>query len=182
MHEIATIGRGALRAIAALRISIGFVFLWAFLDKLLGLGFSTGRDPETGKIDYMGDGAWINGGSPTEGFLTFGLHTKGVFIDVYESLAGQVWVDWIYMVSMVLIGAALMLGISVRLAAIGGIAWMAMFYTASAIWPENNPVIDDHVVYAIALLVVALTPSGAVWGLGRPWSNLAFVRANPWLR
>src|SRR5690625_3160916 len=40
------------------RIFIGFYFLWAFADKLLGLGFSTPKE-----------GAWINGGSPTTGFL-----------------------------------------------------------------------------------------------------------------
>ncbi|MGI8626498.1 MAG: hypothetical protein ACR2J5_08015 [Geodermatophilaceae bacterium] len=48
---------------AAARLSIGWVFLWAFLDKLLALGFSTGRDGETGIVDRFGDAAWINGGS-----------------------------------------------------------------------------------------------------------------------
>ncbi len=55
---------------AALRLSIGWVFLWAFLDKLLALGFATGRDGETGVVDRFGDAAWINGGSPTRGFLS----------------------------------------------------------------------------------------------------------------
>jgi hypothetical protein len=30
-----------------LRLAIGFIFLWAFFDKLLGLGFSTCFDPQT---------------------------------------------------------------------------------------------------------------------------------------
>ena len=32
---------GAARALAVLRISTGFVFLWAFFDKLFGWGFAT---------------------------------------------------------------------------------------------------------------------------------------------
>ncbi|PKQ14445.1 MAG: hypothetical protein CVT68_11840, partial [Actinobacteria bacterium HGW-Actinobacteria-8] len=44
------------------RISLGFVFLWAFLDKLLALGFATGKDGETGVVDYLGPKAWISGG------------------------------------------------------------------------------------------------------------------------
>ena len=51
---------------------LGWVFLWAFLDKTFGLGFGTGLDAETGVVDRFGDAAWINGGSPTLGFLNFG--------------------------------------------------------------------------------------------------------------
>ena len=50
---------------AALRLSIGWVFFWAFLDKLLALGFATGRNPVTGVVDRFSAAAWINGGSPT---------------------------------------------------------------------------------------------------------------------
>ena len=154
-----------------LRITIGFTFLWAFLDKLLALGFATGRDEETGVVDRFSDAAWINGGSPTEGFLSFGLHTKGFFEDFYSDLAGQAWVDWIYMISMAAIGIALVLGIATRAAAIGGIIWMALFYTASAIWPENNPVIDDHVIEAIALAGIAYVGAGRYLGLGNWWDR-----------
>ena len=71
-----------------LRLSIGWVFLWAFLDKLLALGFASGRNPETGVADRFGDAAWIYGGSPTDGFLKFGLHTKEPFTGFYEGLVG----------------------------------------------------------------------------------------------
>ena len=72
-----------------LRIAMGWIFLWSFLDKMFGLGFATGRDPKTGVIDFGSPDAWINGGSPTEGFLSFGLHTKEPFTDWYSDLAGQ---------------------------------------------------------------------------------------------
>ncbi|MEU1639921.1 hypothetical protein ABZ440_44135, partial [Nonomuraea sp. NPDC005701] len=43
---------------AVARIAIGWIFLWAFLDKTFGWGFAT----PAGK-------AWVAGGSPTTGFL-----------------------------------------------------------------------------------------------------------------
>ncbi len=165
-----------------LRIAIGWIFLWAFVDRLLALGFGTGRDPETGVVDYFGPEAWINGGSPTSGFLEFGLHTKEPFTGWYSGLAGQAWVDWIYMASMLLIGLALVLGVATRLAAIGGIAWMALFYTASAVWPEFNPFLDDHVVYVIALAGIAYVSAGRYLGLGWRWEQLPIVRRHPLLR
>lgn len=53
-----TVLPSALRALAVGRIAVGFVFLWAFLDKLFGLQYST-----------VSAKAWIHGGSPTKGFL-----------------------------------------------------------------------------------------------------------------
>ena len=161
---------------------MGWVFLWAFLDKLLALGFATGRNPETGAVDRFGDAAWINGGSPTDGFLEFGLHTKAPFTDFYSGLAGNALIEWIYMLSMAAIGTALLLGIFTRLAAAAGIVWMVLFYTASAIWPENNPFLDDHVVYAIVLAGIAVVGAGRWLGLGRWWESLDLVKRHPVLR
>lgn len=172
-----------------LRIAMGFTFLWAFLDKAFALGFATGR-LEDGSIDFFGRGAaWLNGGSPTQGVLAFGL--KGPFKGLYQTLGGvevtargpvataNGWIDVVYMASMVLIGLALILGIGTRLAAIGGIIWMAIFYTAVAIWPENNPFLDDHVVYAIVLGGIAYVRAGRYLGLGRRWENTRLVRRFP---
>jgi thiosulfate dehydrogenase [quinone] large subunit len=165
-----------------LRLAMGWIFLWAFLDKLLALGFATGRNPETGAVDRFGDAAWINGGSPTDGFLQFGLHTKEPFTGFYDSLVGSPLIEWGYMLSMALIGAALLLGIATRLAAWAGVAWMALFYTAAAIWPENNPFLDDHVVYAIVLAGIATVGAGRYYGLGRRWERIGFVAKHPVLR
>jgi thiosulfate dehydrogenase [quinone] large subunit len=165
-----------------LRLAMGWTFLWAFLDKAFGLGFSTGRNAETGAIQFFGPDAWINGGSPTDGFLEFGVHSKGFFPDLYAGLVGATWVEWGYMLSMLLIGLALILGIGTRVAAIGGILWMAMFYTAGAIWPENNPFLDDHIVYAIVLAGIAYVGAGRYLGFGRWWDSTSLVRRFPVLR
>lgn len=163
-----------------LRIAMGWTFLWAFLDKAFALGFSTGRNPETGAIDFFGDAAWINGGSPTDGVLTFAL--TGPFKGLYDGLAGQTWVEWGYMLSMLLIGLGLVLGIGTRLAALGGIVWMAIFYTATAVWPEFNPFLDDHVVYVIVLAGIAYVGAGRYLGFGKYWERLSIVKRFPILK
>lgn len=163
-----------------LRIAMGWTFLWAFLDKAFALGFSTGRNPETAVIDFFGKDAWINGGSPTDGVLTYAL--KGPFKGLYDGLAGQTWVEWAYMLSMLLIGLALILGIGTRLAALGGIVWMGIFYTATAIWPEHNPFLDEHVVYAIVLVGIAYVGAGRYLGLGQYWERLSLVKRLPILK
>lgn len=81
------------------RPALGWVLLCAFLDKTIGLGYSTeSRD------------AWTNGGSPTFGFLTFGA--TGPFEEFYNSIAGDAWADWLFMLGILAIGVALIVGCS----------------------------------------------------------------------
>jgi thiosulfate dehydrogenase (quinone) large subunit len=177
-----------------LRLAMGWTFLWAFLDKAFALGFSTGRvlDEATGatvKIDFFGDAAWINGGSPTAGVLGFAM--RGPFKGFYETITGAqigaagptaaAWVDWVFMFSMLAIGLALVLGVGIKLASLGGIAWMAIFYTATAIWPEHNPVIDEHVIEALVLAGLFLANAGIYLGLGRWWQRTTLVKRYPFL-
>ena len=76
------------RALATLRIAFGITFLWAFLDKTFALGFHTGYDQE-GTLDRFGPAAWINGGSPTEGFLSFGVPENNPFKGFFNGMAGH---------------------------------------------------------------------------------------------
>jgi thiosulfate dehydrogenase [quinone] large subunit len=168
----------AARALAFLRIAFGLTFLWAFLDKLLALGFSTGYD-ETGKLDRFGDAAWINGASPTEGFLKFGA--DGPFQGFYNSIAGAALVDWLFMLGLLGIGLALTLGIATRLACAAGALLYLMMWTV-VLPPENNPVLDDHILGAISLVVLALLNAGDTWGLGKRLAGTRLVQAHPVLR
>lgn len=160
--------RTARQALALLRIAFGLTFLWAFLDKLVGLGYST----------ESGD-SWLHGGSPTAGFLTFG--SKGPFKGFYNSIAGDAWVDVLFMVALLALGIALTLGIGVRLAGVGGAVLYVLMWTV-ALPPETNPVIDEHVLGAISLAVLSLTPAGDTWGLGKAWSRIPLVEKYPILR
>jgi thiosulfate dehydrogenase (quinone) large subunit len=165
-HPIITTAAG--RALAVLRIIVGLTFLWAFVDKLFGLGYAT----KSGK-------GWIDGGDPTAGFL--GKGTSGPFADFYQSLAGDWWVSPLFMVGLAGIGFALTLGVGMRIAAVAGTLLYLLMWSAN-LPPENNPVLDDHILGAVTVVVLALVAAGNVWGFGKWWSSLDFVRKYPWLR
>jgi thiosulfate dehydrogenase [quinone] large subunit len=185
--------KGVQRVMGVLRLLAGWTFLWAFLDKAFALGFSTGRvlndAGETVRIDFFGQDAWINGASPTAGAVGFAL--KGPFADTIQSVTGlqmtqagpQVggWLDWVYMLSMLLIGLGLITGVMTRLAAVGGIIWMSVFYLGTAIWPEHNPFVDDHVVMVAVLVAVILANAGRYYGLGKVWQRFDAVRGRRYL-
>ena len=125
-----------------LRLALGFIFLWAFIDKLFGLGFATPAER-----------AWLNGGSPTYGFLTNAV--KGPFAEFFRSLAGHAWVDWVFMLGLLFVGVSLLINRFVRLGSIAGMAMVLLMYLA-VLPPENNPLIDDHIVYALVFLFFAV--------------------------
>ena len=175
-----TYGPALRRALAVMRIAFGFTFLWAFLDKTFALGFSTGKDPE-GVVDRFGPAAWINGGSPTEGFLTFGVPEDNPFKDFFNSMAGQTWADWLFMLGLLGVGVALILGAGMRLGTAAGAVLYAAMYVA--VLPlENNPIVDDHLIGVIAMFVLALGAAGTTWGLGRWWNSQEVVKKMPILR
>ena len=169
----------ARKALAALRIAFGLTFLWAFFDKLLALGYSTGVNPETGVVDRFGDAAWINGASPTEGFLAFGA--AGPFKEFYNSIAGAAWADWLFMFGLLGIGVALTFGFAMRIAGASGALLYVLMWTV-ALPPENNPVLDDHILGAITLVVLALVLAGDTWGVGKAWSKTSLVSKHQVLR
>lgn len=155
-------------AMAVTRISLGWVFLWAFLDKAFGLGH------ETAHAD-----AWIRGGSPTKGFLAFGA--KGPFTDLYHSIAGATWADWLFMIGLLAIGVALMLGVAMRIAAASGALLLVLMWTV-ALPPDNNLFMDDHLIYAMVLVVLAAAGAGATLGLAKAWERIPVVQRNGWLK
>ncbi|MGI5413651.1 hypothetical protein ACQEV9_43420 [Streptomyces chartreusis] len=178
-QEVAMTATVAAYAPASLRLLTGFVFLWAFLDKTFGFGYATPSDK-----------GWIDGGSPTKGFLS-GV-AAGPMESTFHDWAGAGWADWLFMLGLLGVGVALILGIGLRLAAIAGTLMMALMWVAE--WPpakhlsdgspsmSTNPFADYHVVYAVVLIALAAVGAGAVWGLGRAWARLPFVSRNPWLR
>jgi thiosulfate dehydrogenase [quinone] large subunit len=79
------------------------------------------------------------------------------------------------------IGIALMLGILMRVAAVSGGVLMVLMYTA-AMPPEHNPIVDDHVIYALLLMALVTIPSSRQIGLGGWWSGLPLVQRWHWLK
>jgi thiosulfate dehydrogenase (quinone) large subunit len=162
-----TLGKAARYVFAGVRIALGWVFLWAFLDKLFGLGHETASKA-----------AWINGGSPTEGFLKFGA--SGPFARFYHDIAGAGWADWLFMLGLLGIGIALIAGIGMRVAAFAGAVLLVLMWSV-VLPPDNNVFMDDHLIYAGTLVGLALINAGDTLGLGRWWKNTDLVKRYAWL-
>ncbi|MFC8079660.1 hypothetical protein ACFUN8_29495 [Streptomyces sp. NPDC057307] len=177
----ATVRTGAgvflMRSLAVVRLILGGVFLWAFADKAFGWGYAT-----------PGGAAWIDGGSPTKGFLS-GV-SAGPLESTFHSLAGQGWVDWLFMLGLLAIGVTLVAGFALRFAAAAGTLMMGLMWLAE--WPparhlsdgapsmSSNPIFDYHVVYAVVLIALAAAYAGRTWGLSTLWERLPVVNRNRW--
>lgn len=151
-----------------LRLAMGWIFLWAFIDKIFGLGFTTASDK-----------AWLDGVSPTYGYLTHATH--GPLAPIFQALAGHAVVDWLFMLGLLLIGLALMLGIGVRVACYTGSLLLLLMFLAASLPPEHNPIIDEHIIYILVLYLFSTKNVGDWLGLGNWWSKLDFVKKHPYL-
>lgn len=158
--------------ISTLRIVMGFIWLWAFLDKLIGLGFATSPSK-----------SWLAGNSPTTGFLKYGTNPESPFAPFYAELAKYgTLLDPIYMAMLLFVGVTLLTGIMVRFGSLAGIVFALSIYF-SVIPLANNPIIDDHIIYAIIFLMLIFTNAGSYgWSLGRKWQELSIVKKFPILK
>ncbi|MCW2906060.1 MAG: putative integral rane protein SCJ12 [Actinomycetia bacterium] len=129
-------------------------------------------------------------GSPTKGFLS-GANV-GPFQGIFRSLAGVPGMDWLFVIGLLVIGVALILGVAVRPAAFSGVLMLALMW--AAVWVpattggggqpsgSTNPIVDDHIVGIFGLIAVGAL---ATWGagyLGRKWASIPNVAAHSWLR
>lgn len=152
---------------AATRLALGWIFLWAFLDKLFGLGHST-----------PSEASWLNGGSPTAGYLS---GSSGPFSGIYHDIAGGWLVNWLFMGGLAFVGVTMVLGIAMRPGAAAGALMSVLMWTAM-LPPASNPFMDDHVVYALVFVGLALAAAGDKLGLGRWWASTPLVQRWRWLR
>lgn len=176
-----TAGRSPVAQIAILvfRLALGWIFLWPFLDKTFGWGYST-----------AGAKSWINGGSPTKGFL--GHVEVGPLQSMFRGMAGNVLIDWLFMLTLLGVGVALVLGVVLRIAAISGSILLILMWAAE--WPlaqhtsggaasgSTNPFLDYHLVFAIGLVIIATLGTASARGLGKWWCNRPIVAAHQILR
>jgi thiosulfate dehydrogenase (quinone) large subunit len=145
-----------------LRLSLGWMFLWAVLDKTFGLGYATTSEK-----------SWLNGNSPTYGFLKFGAN--GVLGDYFKNLAGNQLVDWLFMLGMLFLGVALISGIAIKQASYTGILMMLLMY-AALVPSKNNPLIDEHIIYSIVLLGIGSQEEAGYLSLQKWWRQNSFIQ------
>ena len=90
----------------------------------------------------------------------------------------MMWVDWLFMLGLLGIGVALVLGVGLKIAAVSGAVLLVMMWLA--LLPlENNPIVDDHIIYAVILFAIAMAEPR--WSLADWWRSQSFVKKNSWL-
>lgn len=124
-------------SVVLLRVTLGIVFLWA--------------------------GATKFGGWTAEQYLA---HATGPFASFFQAMAGSPVVDALNIVGLTAVGTCLVLGFAIRPAAVAGIALMGLYYFADFEGNTAHGIIDQHLVYAVALFLLAAQDAGREMGLG----------------
>lgn len=136
-------------AIFLLRVSMGWVYLYAGSKLLL--------NPSNSAAGYL------------QGAKTF--------TGIYHWLAGSDIVSVITFINewaLFLLGVSLVLGIFVRWSSILGAILMLLFYFPVLQFPyigTTSFIIDEHIVYALVLILLGALGAGHIWGLDKFFSK-----------
>ena len=125
-----------------LRVTLGWMYLYAGLTKLF-------------------DSTWTS-----EGYIT----GAKAFTGFYEWLASPSIlpvVDFMNEWGLTLLGLSLILGIFVRLTSSLGALLMILYYIPQGFpYPNEHAfIVDEHIIYASALLYLGAAHAGRIWGL-----------------
>lgn len=141
------------------RVSIGWVFLGAALRQL--------PSPDWSAAGFMS-------GSPNfSGF--FELMATPPFLTIIDFV-----IPWAHL----LIGLALILGICMKLGALGGAILMILYYIPRFEFPGT--IVEYHLIYALLIVYLAAVHAGRIWGLEGVLSKLGplqpYVQRYPLMR
>lgn len=147
-------------SLVLVRLSMGWLFLYAGVTKLMNPAWSA-EGYLRGAKTFPGLFAWFASSDvlPFTNFLN----------------------EW----GLTLVGAALILGVFVRLASVAGVILMALYYLPILDFPYPNPhsyLVDEHVIYAFAFFVLASFRAGRVYGLENWCAGLPLCRRFPRFR
>jgi thiosulfate dehydrogenase [quinone] large subunit len=131
-------------ALFFLRISLGWLFFYAGITKVL-------------------DSTWSAAGY---------ISSAKTFPELFDFFLTPTVLPIVNLANewgLTLIGVALILGVFTRLAAGLGILLMILYYLVVLDFPYPNAhayIVDEHIIYIGALLVLAIFNAGRAWGLG----------------
>lgn len=146
--------------LAALRIALGWVFLYAGASKLMTPDWSA------------------------KGYL-MGAKTFPAFYHWLASEAVLPVINFMNEWGLTLIGLSLIVGLLVRLSSLFAALMMVLYYFPVLQFPKIGTtayLVDEHIVYALAMLVFAAAKAGRTWGLDEWCTNLPICKKYQKLR
>lgn len=141
--------------IVLFRISIGWVFLYAAIRQIPNPEFSAA------------------------GFLT-GATTFPAFFELMATPPFLTIINVVIPWAHLLLGLALILGIGVRVAAVGGATLMILYYLPRLDFPMVGPnsfIVEYHLVYALMIVYLAAVRAGRIFGLEGWFEKLPATKA-----
>lgn len=143
-----------------LRVSLGCMFLYAGLSKLLTPGWSA-----AGYLNTAQSFPWF--------YHWLSAPTQIGFISALN--------EW----SLLLLGISLILGLFVRVSTALGTLLMLLYYFPILNFPlvgKNYFLVDDHIIFIVCLLLLNTVRAGRYWGLDAWCARLPICERNPKLR
>ena len=125
------------------RISLGVLFFYAGITKVL--------NPSWSATEYLNSAK------------TF----PGLF-QWFASAGNLGWVNFVNEWGLTLVGVALIIGLLVKLASVGGGPLLNLYYLPVLSFPyagEHSFLVDEHIIYITTFLVLFASNAGTVWGL-----------------
>lgn len=148
-----------------LRIASGLFFFYAGITKI---------------IMYSADKGWYD----PQFSAAFYLKGAKLFTAFYQALLSPGLLPSVSFVNkwgLTLLGISLILGIGVRLSSVLGVILMLLYYFPLGFpYPDAHSfIVDQHIMYATSLLVLASFRAGRVMGLEEWCSNLPICSKIP---
>lgn len=137
-------------ALTSLRIVLGWFFFYAGITKIM-------------------NPAWTAAGY-IKGAQTFSFLYQALLHPTVLTIINHL-VAW----GLTLIGISLIIGCLVRISAWSGIALMFLFYFPILQFPypdAHSFIVDQHIIYSFALLVLLAFKAEQVWGFTSGWTYL----------
>ena len=124
------------------RIALGVLFFYAGITKVLNPDWSA------------------------EGYLNSAKTFPGLY-QWFASAGNLGWINFVNEWGLTLIGVALVVGLLVRWASLGGILFMALYYLPILKFPyvgTNSFLVDQHIIFITVFLVFITSNAGTFWG------------------
>ncbi len=128
-----------------LRLALGWIFLYSGITKILDHNWSAA------------------------GYLK-SAQTLPFLYDWFANSQNIGWINLLNSWGQTLIGAALILGVFLRPAAVGGIVMMVLYYLPILHFPyvgkgTSSFLVDQHVIFILVFLLLLAFDAGKYWGL-----------------
>jgi thiosulfate dehydrogenase [quinone] large subunit len=170
-------GKTTARALAALRVVLGWGFLYAGLSKFLMIGTTTAFSA-AGYLKFGTLGTWPGVAAAADGAPPVIVNpTHGFWVSLAANTSVVEFINFLVVFGEIAIGACLIVGLATRFSGLMGALMMGLFTIAS--WDFAHGLVNETLIYAAAALVIAVTRAGLAYGLDGVLDKVSFVSRNP---